>query len=106
MSPVVFIAIGAAVTVAMICVDFAHARYSGYMTEHRLNPTYDLVFWRKTFWTRNLTRAAVWSVLQWGAAGVAFAVTVKVSLWFMPFEAVGLFWGTIFGGSQRPRPGL
>jgi hypothetical protein len=83
------------VTVAMIAVDYAHARYALAMAQVR--------HLREAGqpWRDELERAARWSVLQWGAAGVAFVVNVKVSIWFLPFEALGLYWGTKIGGSRR-----
>ncbi len=39
--------------------------------------------------------AALWSVLQWCAGLVGFLVAVKVTLWVLPAEALGLALGTI-----------
>jgi hypothetical protein len=49
--------------------------------------------------------AAMWSVLQWSAATIAFVVAVKVSLWLLPFEALGLATGTLLGmrSSRLPK---
>lgn len=40
-------------------------------------------------------RAAVWSLLQWAGATVGFIVAVKVTFWVLPFEALGLYIGTV-----------
>lgn len=72
-----------AVTATMALVDYAHARYTLDMQRLRI------------------IRAAFWSVAQWGAASVGFIVAVRVSIWYLPFEAVGLFIGTWLGGRRR-----
>ena len=68
------------VTVCMAGVDFCHARYTRAMMEGRV------------------LHAAFWSVGQWSAASVGFVVAVKISIWYLPFEALGLFLGTLLGG--------
>lgn len=98
MSPAAFIAIAATVTVTMATVDYAHARYSLAMFDHRMNPRYELSIWRQP-----LTAASIWSVIQWGAAAFALMLAVEVSWWLLPFEAVGLVLGTQIGG-RRERP--
>lgn len=100
MSAASFAAIAAAVTVTMACVDYAHARYALAMMEVRR--LQDL----RQPWRRALLVASWWSVVQWGSAGVAFAVSVKVSMWFLPFEGLGLFVGTLIGGSRTPGRGV
>src|SRR5690606_37796921 len=45
-------------------------------------------------------KAALWSVGQWSAASVGFVVAVKISIWYLPFEALGLFLGTLLGGHR------
>ncbi len=42
-------------------------------------------------------KASLWSVGQWSAASVGFVVAVKVSMWYLPFEAAGLAIGTYLG---------
>lgn len=53
-------------------------------------------------------QAALWSVGQWSAASVGFVVAVKVSIWYLPFEAAGLAAGTLLGArklrEQNSRP--
>lgn len=83
------------VTATMTAVDFAHARYSLSMVEVRRFQELRLP------WRRPLCAAAGWSVAQWGAGVVALLLTVRVSLWFLPFEALGLIIGTLIGGSRR-----
>lgn len=67
------------VTATMAAVDYCHANYNGAIN------------------ARRTIEAALWSVGQWGAASVGFVVAVKVSMWYLPFEALGLFVGTILG---------
>lgn len=100
MSALEFIGLAALVTATMAAVDFAHARYALAMVEVRRLQD------QGRAWRRELVAAAAWSVLQWGSASVAFVVTVKVSLWFLPFEALGLFAGTLIGGSRRTTSGV
>lgn len=40
-------------------------------------------------------RAAMWSILQWAGATVGFIIAVKVTFWVLPFEAAGLYLGTV-----------
>lgn len=40
-------------------------------------------------------RAAAWSCAQWGASLVGFLVAVKVTLWMLPFEMLGLYVGCL-----------
>lgn len=40
-------------------------------------------------------RAARWSVLQWAGATLGFVIAVKVTFWVLPFEAAGLYIGTL-----------
>lgn len=100
MSPWLFAVLAALVTATMAAVDIAHARYALAMVEVRRFQERGLP------WRRALYHAAAWSVIQWGAAGVALVVTMRVSLWFLPFEALGLFVGTLIGGSRKPSQGL
>ncbi len=46
-------------------------------------------------------RAANWSVVQWAAASIGFVIAVKVSVWLLPFEAVGLAVGTLLAVKPR-----
>ena len=39
--------------------------------------------------------AALWSVAQWASATVGFVVAVRVSMWVLPFEAAGLYAGSL-----------
>lgn len=75
--------IGLAVFAGTACVDFAHARYVRALTEGRVY------------------HAANWSACQWGASIVGFAVAVKVSFWYLPIEAMGLWVGTYIGGTRK-----
>ena len=68
---------------AAVSLDFCHARYVQSVQANRA------------------CMAAMWSVLQWSAATVAFVVAVKVSLWLLPFEAIGLAVGTLLGMRAR-----
>lgn len=70
------------VTVAMAAVDFCHARYTRAMIGG------------------HVYEAAFWSVGQWTAASVGFVVAVKLSMWYLPFEAAGLFIGTVLGAKR------
>lgn len=70
-------ALAVLVLASSAAIDFAHARYVQAVT------------------ARRQLRAAVWSVTQWCAASVGFVVAVKVSLWLLPFEAAGLFLGSL-----------
>lgn len=40
-------------------------------------------------------RAALWSMVQWAGATVGFIIAVKVTFWVLPFEAAGLYTGTM-----------
>jgi hypothetical protein len=48
-------------------------------------------------------RAARWAVGQWLSATVGFAVAVRVSLWYLPLEAAGLYVGSLIGVTL-PKP--
>jgi hypothetical protein len=73
------------VTVTMAAVDYCHANYNGAMM------------------ARRTVQAAFWSVGQWAAAAVGFVVAVKISMWYLPFEALGLFVGTLLGARRVNR---
>lgn len=70
------------VTATMTGVDFCLARYTRAMLEGRV------------------LNAACWSVGQWGCATVGFVVAVKLSIWYLPFEGLGLFLGSWLGGRK------
>lgn len=84
-----FIGLAVLVTITMGAVDFAHARYAMAMMRFRSGD-------RKA-----LHVAARWSVLQWGAAAIGFIVSVRISMWLLPFEGLGLYLGTWFGGRRE-----
>lgn len=69
--------LGMLVFCATCALDFAHANYVIAVN------------------ARRRVRAASWSVAQWGASMVGFIVAFKVSLYLIPFEAAGLFVGTL-----------
>lgn len=99
-----FVGLAVAVTATMMMVDFAGARHSLALYEHRKSgwrPSWREVL-RLRHWRTPLHAASRWSVVQWGAATVGFVVAVKVSIWFVPFEGLGLKLGTLLGGT-RPR---
>jgi hypothetical protein len=58
-------------------IDFAHARCVVAIAE------------------RAPHRAALWSIVQWAGATVGFIIAVKVTFWVLPFEAAGLYLGTV-----------
>lgn len=93
-----FAGLAVLVTMTMAAVDYAHAGYSLAMIEHRKDPRKDLRWWH-----RPLHVAARWSVAQWGAAAVGFVVAVRVSMWLLPFEGLGLYLGTTWGGTRVAR---
>ena len=65
------------VLVSATLIDFAHARCVVAIAQ------------------RAPYRAAFWSLLQWAGATVGFIVAVKVTFWVLPFEALGLYLGTV-----------
>lgn len=75
--------LGLAVLVSSAAIDYAHARYVQALGAGRRHG------------------AARWSVVQWAAASVGFVIAVKVSVWLLPFEAAGLYLGTLL--AVRPR---
>lgn len=80
-----YVGLAALVTIASACIDFASARYFRAMED------------------KDVHRAARWSVGQWVPAAVGFVVAVKVSMWLLPFEAIGLYLGTWLGGQGLNR---
>ena len=75
--------LGLLVFVAATCIDYAHARHV------------------QSVMAQQASRAALWSVFQWGAATVGFVIAARITLWVLPFEAAGLYLGTIL--AVRPR---
>lgn len=78
------------VTVTMAGVDYCHAQYSlsmAHRDEHN-KPAPKAV------------SASAWSVGQWSCATICLVVVVKLSLWYLPFEAVGLIIGTQLGARR------
>jgi hypothetical protein len=45
--------------------------------------------------------SARWAVAQWAASAVGFVLVIKVTLWLMPFEAVGIYVGSWLGSKRR-----
>ncbi len=86
MNAVEFITLAALITASTICVDFAAARWSLAVRDGRR-------------WA-----AGRWSVAQWAATSAGFVLVVKVNIWLLPFEAVGLFIGSVWGGKPRAVP--
>lgn len=84
------------VTATMAAVDYAHARYVLAMDRVRVVDARGLPWWR-----RPVHAAAGWSVLQWAAAAVGFIVSVRVTMWLLPFEAIGLYLGTVLAGRRE-----
>lgn len=88
MTPAQFILLAAAITLSMATVDFAHARYSRALTRVELGEESPHV-------------PARWSVLQWVAATASFVVAIRVSLYLLPFEGLGLYLGSFLGAQAR-----
>lgn len=79
------IAIGIVVLVSSAAIDYTHVRYAAARDAGQR-------------WC-----AAHWSAAQWAAASISFLVAVKVSVWLLPFEALGLWLGT-FVAVKPSRP--
>ena len=77
---------GLLVLVSSAAIDYSHACYVRALT------------------AGSRCRAANWSVVQWAAASIGFVIAVKVSVWLLPFEAVGLFFGTLL--AVKPHRGF
>ncbi len=75
--------LGALVCASTMAVDFAHARY-----------VVELVAGRRH-------AAARWSATQGVVSSVGFVLAVKVSLWLLPFEILGLYLGTLLGAKRN-----
>ncbi len=54
-------------------------------------------------------RAALWDLAQWSCAVIGFVTAVKVSLWYLVPEGIGVLAGGLFGvwllRRRRPRSG-
>lgn len=85
-------------------VDFAHAQYAQAMYEHRQTDDWrlGLRLLLPRYWRCPIHVAGRWSVLQWSAASVGFVVAVRISVWYLPFEGIGLLLGTLLGGTRAP----
>jgi hypothetical protein len=80
----VYVVMAVLVTASMLVVDVAHARYALAMVDVK----------------RGLSarhRAARWSIVCWAASAVCFYLTVRYTMTLLPFEAIGLYLGTIIG---------
>lgn len=80
---IIYASLAVACFTACLMIDFAHARYVRAMSENRV------------------LHAANWSVIQWGAGCIGFVIALKVTLWLMPFEALGLYVGTYLGARKN-----
>lgn len=80
------VALAPLVLICAAAIDYAHAKYVAALGE--------AARWR----------AANWSVLQWAAGSVGFVAIVKISIWLLPFEALGLYLGTML--AVRPARSL
>lgn len=81
--------LGLVVGAAAAAVDYCHARYVRALVRARRHA------------------AARWSLAQWGASVLGLVLVIRVSLWLLPFEGVGLYLGTWLGsdvGNSRPPP--
>ena len=85
MSWYIFAALATSNVATMACVDYAHARYNHALAASRRNAP----------GAEHL--AGCWSVAAWIPATICFVVAVKVSLWMLPFEALGLYIGSRLG---------
>jgi hypothetical protein len=68
--------IGVLVFFSAVGIDFANTRYVQAVGE------------------KDTHRAARWSVLQWLSSLVGFIVAVKITMWMLPVEMLGLYVGT------------
>lgn len=57
-------------------IDYANTRYVKAVDDNRAH------------------HAAAWSVMQWSCGLAGFLVALKVTLWMLPIEALGLYVGT------------
>lgn len=70
------------VMITMAGVDYCHAQYTRSLISGHAFVT------------------SLWSVAQWTCASVGFVVAVKISIYYLPFEALGLMVGTYLGALQ------
>jgi O-antigen/teichoic acid export membrane protein len=84
----VIVFVGVLVTISTMAVDFAHARYVAELVSGRAHA------------------AARWSAGQGAAATIGFVLAVKVSMWLVPFEILGLYLGTWLGAKRRRVEGV
>lgn len=89
MSWYIFVGLAIVNTVTMACVDYSHARYNHALAAARRGEA------------GAEHRTGCWSVAAWIPATICFVVAVKVSLWMLPFEAVGLYLGSRCGARFR-----
>lgn len=84
------IILGVVVFVSSACIDFANTRYVRAVGDDEAN------------------KAALWSILQWVSSLVGFLVAVKITLWMLPVEMLGLYVGTLVSmrtrGNKTPPP--
>ena len=74
------------VFVSSALIDYAHARYVGALG------------------ASDPHRAGRWSVVQWAGATCGFVIAVKVTFWALPFEAAGLYVGTLLAVARTAKP--
>ena len=79
-----FVALAVVVAASAAAVDFAGARYARALVEPRAHA------------------ASRWSVVQGIVGSVGFIVAVKVTLWTLPFEALGWYLGTYLA-ARKPK---
>lgn len=60
----------------------------------------------RAFLSGRAVEASLWSVAQWTCASVGFVVAVKLSIYYLPFEALGLALGTYVGTKRFKRHDL
>ncbi len=81
-----YVLLGILVFLAAVVLDYAHARYVGSVQK------------------RQVWHAVFWSTLQWSAGTLMFVLAVKVSLWMLPLEVLGLGIGTILAMRRAGAP--
>lgn len=81
--------LGVVVFFSAAMIDFANTRYVQAVGERRAYV------------------AARWSVLQWLSSLVGFIIAVKITLWMLPIEALGLYAGTLWSmRTKAPSQGV
>ena len=73
------------VTVTMASVYFCDVRYTRALLANRIY------------------QSGLWGVTGWGAATVGFVIAVKLSMYYLPFEACGVFIGIVTSGKVKNR---